>query len=259
MNTATEAATTAEGEARSERAPRRERGEGRRERGERRERAPAEAANSELNAPLAEGQVEAPVGETAQGEVPQGERRERRSRDRYGRDRRERGGERSESSEAETSASPAVSETSEATDANERPQRSYFDRATSAPTAAPEPSSPVSAPVPEVAAAAPASTAPAPAPATPSPVPTGMPKVASYSLPINSLQQIANGSGLEWVNSDADKVAAVQAAIAAEPKPVHVPRERPAPVVIDEGPLVLVETRRDLSQVKLPFETPGAS
>jgi ribonuclease E len=38
-----------------------------------------------------------------------------------------------------------------------------------------------------------------------------------------------------------------------------VPRERPAPVVIDEGPLVLVETRRDLSQVKLPFETPSAS
>ena len=249
VNTATEAATTAEGEARSERAPRRERGEGRRERGERRERAPAEAANTELNAPLAEGQVEAPVGETAQGEVPQGERRERRSRDRYGRDRRERGGERSEQSEAEGSANPAVSETREATDAGERPQRSYFDRATSAPTAAPEPSSPVSVPLPEVAAAAPA----APAPAAPSPAPTGMPKVASYSLPIDSLQQIANGSGLEWVNSDADKVAAVQAAIAAEPKPVHVPRERPLVVVLDEGPLVLVETRKDLAEMKLPF------
>ena len=249
MNTATEATTTAEGEARSERAPRRERGEGRRERGERRERAPAEAAHTELNTPLAEGQVEAPVSETAQGEVPQGERRERRSRDRYGRDRRERGGERSESSDAEGSASPAVSETSEATNASERPQRSYFDRAASAPTAAPEPSSPVSAPAPEVAAAAPA----APAPAAPSPAPTGMPKVASYSLPIDSLQQIANSSGLEWVNSDADKVAAVQAAIAAEPKPVHVPRERPPVVVLDEGPLVLVETRKDLAEMKLPF------
>ena len=67
------------------------------------------------------------------------------------------------------------------------------------------------------------------------------------------LQQIANGSGLEWVNSDADKVAAVQAAIAAEPKPVHVPRERPPVVVIDEGPLVLVETRKDLADMKLPF------
>jgi ribonuclease E len=38
----------------------------------------------------------------------------------------------------------------------------------------------------------------------------------------------------------------VQAAITAEPKPVHVPRERPPLVSIDAGPLVLVETRKDL-------------
>jgi ribonuclease E len=56
------------------------------------------------------------------------------------------------------------------------------------------------------------------------------------------------------VNSDADKVAAAQAAIAAEPKPVHVPRERPAPVALDDRPLILVETRRDLRDMKLPFE-----
>jgi ribonuclease E len=56
------------------------------------------------------------------------------------------------------------------------------------------------------------------------------------------------------VNSDAQKIAAVQAAIAAEPKPVRVPRERPPMIVIDEGPLVLVETRRDLRDMKLPFE-----
>jgi len=30
-------------------------------------------------------------------------------------------------------------------------------------------------------------------------------------------------------------------------------------VVVDEGPLVLVETRKDLSQMKLPFETSTAS
>lgn len=80
-----------------------------------------------------------------------------------------------------------------------------------------------------------------------------MPKVQRYTLPLGELQQIASGSGLEWVNSDADKVAAVQAAIAAEPKPVHAPRERPPVVVIDEGPLVLVETRKDLADMKLPF------
>ena len=61
------------------------------------------------------------------------------------------------------------------------------------------------------------------------------------------------------VNSDAEKIAAAQAAIAAQPKPVHVPRERKPVVVVDEGPLVLVETRKDLSQMKLPFETAGGS
>jgi ribonuclease E len=42
-------------------------------------------------------------------------------------------------------------------------------------------------------------------------------------------------------------------AIAAEPQPVRVPRERPAPVSLDEGPLVLVETRRDLGEMRLPL------
>jgi len=80
-----------------------------------------------------------------------------------------------------------------------------------------------------------------------------LPKVASYALPLDSLQQVAQTSGLVWVNSDADKIAAVQAAIAAEPKPVHVPRERPPAVVVNEGPLVLVETRKDLKNMNLPF------
>jgi ribonuclease E len=68
------------------------------------------------------------------------------------------------------------------------------------------------------------------------------------------LVQVAESSGLQWVNSDAQKIAVVQAAIAAEPAPVRVPRERPPAIVIDEGPLVLVETRRDLRELKLPFE-----
>ncbi|MBL8289923.1 MAG: hypothetical protein JNL85_18200, partial [Rubrivivax sp.] len=41
---------------------------------------------------------------------------------------------------------------------------------------------------------------------------------------------------------------------AAEPAPVRVPREPKPPVVVEEGPLVLVETRKDLSQIRLPFE-----
>ena len=81
-----------------------------------------------------------------------------------------------------------------------------------------------------------------------------MPSIASYELPMGQLQQVASGSGLEWVNSNPERVAQVHAAIAAEPKPVHVPRERPAPIVIDEGPLVLVETKRDLRQMAMPFD-----
>ena len=38
----------------------------------------------------------------------------------------------------------------------------------------------------------------------------------------------------------------------AEPAPVHVPRQRPPLVVIDDGALELVETRQDLSRVELP-------
>lgn len=82
----------------------------------------------------------------------------------------------------------------------------------------------------------------------------GLPRVQAYELPLSALNEVAQSSGLQWVNSDADKVAAVQAAIAAEPKPVHVPRERPPAVVMDSGPLVLVETKRDLRDMKLPFE-----
>jgi ribonuclease E len=80
-----------------------------------------------------------------------------------------------------------------------------------------------------------------------------MPAAAQYILQMDQLQQVAQGSGLVWVNSDADKVAAVQAAIAAEPQPIRVPRERPPAVVVSEGPLVLVETRKDLKDMNLPF------
>jgi ribonuclease E len=78
--------------------------------------------------------------------------------------------------------------------------------------------------------------------------------VQAFQLPVEELAKVAESSGLQWVNSDAERIAAAQAAIAAEPKPVHVPRERPPVVVVDEGPLVLVETRRDLREMTLPFE-----
>ena len=274
---------------RAERAPRRERsergGEGRRERGERNgegrrersERPPVDALAPETTAATEVTNTEATTADNGNTSAPEqnGERRERgerRSRDRYGRERRERKPEgQSDDAAVASTDVPASAESTAAPAAEQeqRPQRSYFDRANAASAAsgasaaadaAPAPAAemapevaaaPVAAPAvaAEVVVAAPVA-APAAVAAAPS---SSMPKVQTYSLPLNDLQQIASGSGLEWVNSDADKVAVVQAAIAAEPKPVHVPRERPPVVVIDEGPLVLVETRKDLAEMKLPF------
>jgi ribonuclease E len=85
-------------------------------------------------------------------------------------------------------------------------------------------------------------------------LPQALPKVQLFELPIDELAQVAEGSGLHWVNSDAERVAQVRAAIAAEPPIVRVPRERPPAISIAEEPLVLVETRRDLGAMVLPFE-----
>ena len=74
-------------------------------------------------------------------------------------------------------------------------------------------------------------------------------------LPTDDLQRVAEAAGLQWVGSDAQKIRDVQEAMANEPKPIHVPRERKPAVVIDEGPLVLVETKKDLSQLRLPFDS----
>ena len=81
-----------------------------------------------------------------------------------------------------------------------------------------------------------------------------MPQVGHFSLPVNDLILVAQASGLEWVNSDPQKVATVQAAIAAEPVAIRIPRERPAPVIGDEGPLILVETKKDLGQMAMSFD-----
>jgi ribonuclease E len=100
-----------------------------------------------------------------------------------------------------------------------------------------------------VFAVAPPVPTPAPAPALAAPAP-----IAPYVLPTDSLIEIASNVGLEWVNSDHEKIRSVQAAMAAEPRPVHVPRAPRPAVTIADGPLVLVETRKDLSQLTLPFE-----
>jgi ribonuclease E len=97
-----------------------------------------------------------------------------------------------------------------------------------------------------------------PVPVAAAPV-AAVPVAEPYRLPIEDLAELARTAGLEWINSDAGKVAAVQAAIAAEPTPVRVPRVIRPVVLVDEGPLVLVETRRDLADLQLPFERSEAS
>lgn len=115
---------------------------------------------------------------------------------------------------------------------------------------APVAAAPVALPVvdaPQVAAAPAEPVTPPAAPAVAAPA-------QRFELPMDDLRALAASAGLEWVNSDAERILVAQQALANEPKPVHVPRVPRPRVVIDEGPLVLVETRKDLSQMKLPFE-----
>jgi ribonuclease E len=186
-----------------------------------------EGSTTESNAPANED------GETA--EAREGNRRRRRPR------RGERRDEETGEGVAETAASEDRSD--------------VVAEAAAAAVAAPvAPVAPVEVPVDAVVTATP-DVAPAPAPVAAAPAEPAGP----YVLPVAELTQLAETVGLVWVNSDADKIRAAQEAIAAAPPPVHVPRERKPVVIVDEGPLVLVETRKDLSQITLPFDPPASA
>ncbi len=273
----------ATGEQRQDRAPRGERGEGRRERGDGRrprgerrddrgprEQAPA-AEGAELAAlagaatsvgtvtemgdqqlPAADAVLESHTHQDGGRNEPQDgeERRDRRSRDRYGRER----GDRAPQGEAPVSAGDSAAAQPIEPVSQERTPR-Y-------PTGFVTEEAPAAAPITSMPAPMPAPTAPEveSRPVTETAVPVAparnLPQVRSFELPVAELAQVAEGSGLQWINSDPGKIAAVQAAIAAAPLPMRVPRERPPAIVVDEGPLVLVETQRDLRELKLPFEQP---
>lgn len=79
-------------------------------------------------------------------------------------------------------------------------------------------------------------------------------KTEPFVLPIESLHGVAEGAGLQWVTSDAEKVRAAREAMAREAQVAPVVRA-PRPVVVqDDGPLILVETKKDLAQVQFPFD-----
>jgi ribonuclease E len=181
--------------------------------------------------------AEAPAGEEAvTSERPEGEEREGRGRRRGGRDRYRR-----ERREGETVEGGAVQgmEPAAAAEAVAPQAKPWWEASADA-------GSVVTAPAATVAEATP--------PAIETPVAAAPIVVEPFVLPTDELQRVAEGAGLQWVNSDADKIRAVQEAMANEPRPIHVPRERKPTAMIDEGPLVLVETRKDLSQLKLPFD-----
>ncbi|MCY4753388.1 Rne/Rng family ribonuclease [Pelomonas aquatica] len=278
---------------RAERGERQERGErgDRRPRGERAERAPVEAALP-LAAPLTEEQAAVhdappafvdsqadaalpPTGDTPAGEERQGRGRRRR---RGGRDRDDRANAPEGTEAAEglvdaaapvegegTVAEAAAPESDDVGEGHDREPRRRrrggrgrreeagvdgqegSSEAIAAPADAATPQ-PVQGSLIEEAMSQ------APAPVAAEPVAAPAPVGEAFKLPMDELNAIASAAGLSWVNSDADKIAAARAAIAAEPAPAALGREPAAIVVIDEGPLVLVETRKDLSQVKLPFE-----
>ncbi len=207
-------------------------------------RRPDEAPRADLSgSDSATDRAETPSDSVSQGEG--GPPRERRPRERYGRDRGPRG-QRSEQGDRQEQAAPAAAQ-----EFVEEPRRSYFtaDNRTAVPAL---PATPTAA-EPESTVEVPVVTAVTPAPAA-AVEPVGMPKLQAFTLPLGELTQIAANSGLTWVNSDAAKIAAVQAAIAAEPQQIHIPRERPAPAQIDARPLVLVETKRNLGTMGLPFQ-----
>ncbi|WP_333709427.1 Rne/Rng family ribonuclease [Tepidimonas ignava] len=245
--------------------------------------APTPPRPDDADAPL----TEATSTPDAAGQGADGAPRERRSRDRYGRQR-----ERRDTAGAE--ATPAAAVPADQQDrqvdreppANPTPRRSYFapvaqaveptapamtstdaegaEAAAPAAVETPHPPAPTVATTEATAAGATAEPAPEPAPmpqataqppaaeATAAPAATA---ASRYALPVDELARLAAEAGLQWVQSDPERVAAAQAAIAAEPQPVRVPRERPPAPALDEGPLVLVETQRDLRTMRFPFDT----
>ncbi len=196
-----------------------------------------EAGNPVVPASSTDIQVRADGPDEGQDRQP----RERRSRDRYGRERRER------SADEERDEQPAPAG-AEAAGAIAQASPSFQPSQSNRPQAQQE-----RVPLATEFVAPVVATAPSPVQAA-APAATALPKVQSYELPLQDLAQVAQGSGLQWINSDAAKIAEAQAAIAAEAKPAHIPRERPPKAVSSEAPLVLVETQRDLAAMTLPFE-----
>ena len=234
-------------EARGER-----REEKRREPGPRPQPAPvaaaAKAAEAESVAPAPPPAV-AVVPPAAEGPVASAEAATEERRGRRRRRRRGRGGERAPEVggvEAATgTAASAEAVEAEEVVSSEEPAPSAVQAAAPAAAAPPQPSperqQPAAAPAPRPAPAPAPTAAPMPAAITAAPA---LPKAVPAPLPIDELLPVLDRAGLILVQTEPLKLAETQARLAAEPRPVRVPRERPVLPPLDVGPLIQVETRR---------------
>ncbi|SCC92685.1 fused ribonucleaseE: endoribonuclease; RNA-binding protein; RNA degradosome binding protein [Thiomonas sp. X19] len=76
-------------------------------------------------------------------------------------------------------------------------------------------------------------------------------------LPVQDLQSVVQAAGLQWVQSDPARVEQAQRAMRKIPAPAHAPRVRKPKAMQDEGPLLLVETRKQLPSLQIPENGPG--
>ena len=75
---------------------------------------------------------------------------------------------------------------------------------------------------------------------------------APESLPIPDLNAVVQAAGLQWVQSDPIRVEQAQRALRQMSVPKRAPRERKPLALADEGPLMLVETRKALPTLNIP-------
>ena len=108
-------------------------------------------------------------------------------------------------------------------------------------------------PRPLAAAVTPTGTEPATLPeADAAQAPATVSATAGEALPVEQLRAVVETAGLQWVQSDPERVEQARRKARQAPAPRHAPRERKPRAAQDEGPLVLVETRKALPRLELP-------
>jgi ribonuclease E len=75
---------------------------------------------------------------------------------------------------------------------------------------------------------------------------------APESLPIADLNAVVQAAGLQWVQSDPIRVEQAQRTLRQMIVPKQAPRQRKPLALADEGPLMLVETRKALPTLNIP-------